>query len=144
MKVFTRYLLYQLPGWVFLLSVLILVARWWHWPGWLISVLFLAYVVKDFILYPFLKRAYEGAEPAGSERLIGELGVSVEPLSHGREGYVRVLGELWRARLHGARQIEAGQKVRVRASSGMLLEVEPVATDTRVLSPAADDGVARQ
>ena len=43
------------------------------------------------------------------------------------EGFVLVEGELWRARVRGARSVgRGGRKVRVVGASGCVLEVEPL------------------
>jgi membrane-bound serine protease (ClpP class) len=61
----------------------------------------------------------------GREDLVGEIGtaeVAVAP-----EGVVRVRDALWRARTNRATPIRDGDRVRVVAVEGVLLEVEPEA-----------------
>ncbi|MFH0848592.1 MAG: nodulation protein NfeD [archaeon] len=57
------------------------------------------------------------------EWIIGKDGRTVDSLSPGAEGYVRVEGEYWRAR--ASVFIEAGQKVTVINKEGAVLTVEP-------------------
>lgn len=91
--------------------------------------------MKDLLLYPFLRVAYETGHKEGSQALIGERGVSEGDLSP--EGYVRVRGELWRAvapSSDGA--IAAGSKVEIVAVEGMKVFVrEVIAHQTRRDSP---------
>ena len=59
----------------------------------------------------------------GREDLVGELGdaeVAIAP-----EGVVRVRSALWRAHTNRATPIAAGDRVRVVAVTGVMLEVEP-------------------
>lgn len=58
----------------------------------------------------------------GAETLVGETGEVVDPLRP--EGRVRVQGEVWRARC--AEGASPGERVRVRALDGLVLEVERV------------------
>ena len=54
---------------------------------------------------------------------MGEEGEAVDAVDP--DGVVRVRGALWRARTYWATPIAAGQKVKVAAIDGLLLEVEP-------------------
>lgn len=120
---FVRYLLYQVPGWILVLVVLALLRDAVDLSAGAAAVLFAAWFVKDLALFPFLRGAYEHAPGPVIERLIGERGRSVEALAPG--GYVRVRGELWRARARaGEEPIPAGRPVIVTAVLGSnLLEV---------------------
>jgi membrane-bound serine protease (ClpP class) len=60
----------------------------------------------------------------GREGLLGGIGVVRARLAP--EGLVHVEGELWRARSAG-RAVEPGERVRVAAMHGLLLDVEPLA-----------------
>lgn len=81
------------------------------------------WVVKDFILYPFVRPAYEPAK-TGTERLIGVQGRVEQTLDP--SGYVRICGELWRAETEGADQLlEAGRAVAVRSVRGLTVIVAP-------------------
>ncbi len=97
MSTLQRYLLYQLPGWA--LAGLALVSL--LFSGWIetrvAAVGWLLWVIKDFALYPLLRSAYERSEGGPVDALIGASAVARERLAP--EGYVRVRGELWRARV---------------------------------------------
>jgi membrane protein implicated in regulation of membrane protease activity len=125
MTTFQRYMLFQVPGWVIDIAVLAALIEWWKLPLWAAVGIFTLLVVKDFVLYPFLRVGYETKERSGIERLIGERGVVKQRLDP--EGYVLVHGELWKARqaLPGE-HLAPGTRVRVAAFDGMLLLVEPV------------------
>ena len=96
MRAFPKYLLFQVPGW--LLGVVLLV---WIWPRtglatWIGVALLAGWVAKDLVLYPLVRTAYLGRVPTGSERLIGASGKARDRLDP--DGWVFVAGELWRAR----------------------------------------------
>jgi len=68
-------------------------------------------------------RARFSTPTVGREDLVGELGdaeVDVAP-----DGVVRVRDALWRARTNRATPLRAGDRVRVVAIDGVVLEVEP-------------------
>jgi membrane-bound serine protease (ClpP class) len=124
-RVFRRYLLFQLPGWVIVGTLCALAVRW---PG--ISpatavVLFAAWVAKDLLLYPWLRHGYVPG-PADSHRsLVGATGVAEQALAP--SGWVRVRGELWRARVRsGIAVLDKGAAVRVVEVDGMEIVVEPL------------------
>jgi membrane-bound ClpP family serine protease len=77
---------------------------------------------KDFALYPFFRKSYQGNVPTGSERLIGEIGTTKEWL--GPEGYVQIHGQLWRAVAEPKSQpISPDTSVRVKDADGLTLTV---------------------
>ena len=119
---FWRYTAFQVPGWL-----LASAGAWWLHdalgvPPWAAAGIPLAWVIKDYALYPFLRFAYEADQRRPIERLIGIAGAAVEPLAP--DGYVRVRGELWRARrvpADGA--VGAGDAVEVVGVDGATLLV---------------------
>jgi membrane-bound serine protease (ClpP class) len=64
----------------------------------------------------------------GRASMIGEQGVAVGAVNP--EGTVRVRGGLWRARTNRATPIAGGDTVRVAAIDGLLLEVEPISSNS--------------
>ena len=60
---------------------------------------------------------------SGAEELIGSMGEALEDFS-GKQGEVRVHSELWKARASG--ELRKGQRVRVVARDGLVLQVEAV------------------
>jgi membrane-bound serine protease (ClpP class) len=68
-------------------------------------------------------RAQVATARTGLEGLVGEIGVVRQALAP--EGKILVHGELWRAR--ASRSVDPGEKVKVVAADGLLLEVEALA-----------------
>jgi len=113
-RVLARYTLYQLPGW---LTGAVLLASFVHWD-WVTTpvafALFGALLVKDAILYPLTRSAYEGTSHSAGQALVGRSGVTQQAID--REGYVRVGAELWRARLApGSEPLAPGVRVHIEA-----------------------------
>ena len=136
---FWRYTALQVPGWVLALAL-----GWWirtsfDAPGWLPPAILLAWVVKDMALYPLLRSAYDVNEAPPVERLIGRRGVAIEPLAP--SGYVRIGGELWRARASGATPIATDLAVEVVGAGGLVLSVRHAGAETHA---EGQTGSARQ
>ena len=124
MTVFQRYLLIQIPGWILAVIILSALHRWMNLPVWVAVGLFAVYVGKDFVLYPFLRRAYEPGGKTILEQLVGEAGVATQQLDP--DGYVRVRGELWHAEAApGMQPVPQGSRIRVESARGMTLIVTP-------------------
>ena len=62
MTIATRYWLFQIPGFVITIAVLFGLRRWIDYPIWAGVLVMALLVVKDAILYPFLKPGYERGE----------------------------------------------------------------------------------
>jgi membrane-bound serine protease (ClpP class) len=58
---------------------------------------------------------------SGREAMVGAIGEAGEDFDG--EGWIRIHGELWRAR--SERRVRRGERVRVRAIDGLVLMVEP-------------------
>jgi membrane protein implicated in regulation of membrane protease activity len=118
-----RYLLFQVPGWLVAAGALAAAVRWWELPAVWALAGFAAWLAKDAVLYPIVRRAYEpdGAAPHGP---IGGHGIAETAIDRD-EGWVRIGPERWRARAApGAGPIPAGAPVRVRGLRGHVLEVD--------------------
>jgi membrane-bound serine protease (ClpP class) len=121
MSTLARYALFQVPGWIVTAAILMI-----PWElGWLnlevAAILFGLLILKDALVYPFVRRAYE---PVGSNRveeLIGQLAEVRHELRP--EGFVWVRGELWRAEAEDD-TIATGNRVRVVRTRGLTLIVE--------------------
>jgi membrane-bound serine protease (ClpP class) len=68
-----------------------------------------------------VRRAYENNAKSGSEALVGGKGMTHEPIAP--EGYIKIQGELWKARAEG-QSIPKDRIVRVTGANGMTLTVE--------------------
>ena len=120
---FTRYVLFQVPGWALAALAVVLLREWADVSVWAAVGIFAIWVIKDFLLFPFLRPAYEVETRTGAERLIGEHGVAVERLDPG--GYIRVRGELWRAETVPHRDpVPEGSRVTIHAARGFTLFVQ--------------------
>ena len=117
-----KYILFQIPGWVIIALLLSGLLNWIALPPWAAGVLFVAWVVKDFVLYPFVRTAYESSVKTGSEQLVGVWGIAHERLAP--HGYIQIRGELWQATAEPKdKPIASGTPVCVRAAQGLTLIV---------------------
>lgn len=123
-----KYLLFQIPGWIITAIVLLILLHWEFIPKWLAVLCFVAWLLKDLLLYPFLRRAYEPGV-TGSARLVGSRGVAEGDLAP--TGYIRVRGELWRAVVSPADNvIRSGTEVEVVSADRMEVFVRAVGART--------------
>jgi membrane protein implicated in regulation of membrane protease activity len=121
MPTLIKYLLFQIPQWLvlalFLWSLIDRIAV----PRWAGAGFLVFWVLKDFAMYPFVRRAYENNAKSGIEALVGGKGMTHEPIAP--EGYIKIQGELWKARAEG-QSIPRDRIVRVTGANGMTLIVE--------------------
>lgn len=119
-----KYLLLQIPGWILAAVGLALLKQWIDFPLWAALAILLIWVIKDMVLYPFVRRAYESNGKTGAEQLIGAEGIATERLAP--TGYIRVGRELWRAETLGTdAPIAPGSRVRVQGVRGLTLLIQP-------------------
>lgn len=124
LRVFGRYLVFQVPGWAVVGGALLAAIHFWQLPervAWLILALF---VTKDLALFPVVRRAYEPGDGRHVRDLVGCRARASDPLAP--RGYVRVGGELWRAELSRGGEAAVGAELRVVEVRGMTLIVDPV------------------
>jgi membrane protein implicated in regulation of membrane protease activity len=119
-----RYLFAQVPGWMIVAIGAVVASSFGAEPrlAWKIAV---AWMVKDVVAYPFVRRAYERSR-AATEALVGTVGVVRDALAP--SGWITIRGEVWRAELDAgvARHVPAGRNVRVQSVDGRTLRVVPV------------------
>lgn len=133
----SRYVLFQIPGWVIAVAAAVLLYRRVGLPGWAAVGLVVAWVLKDAALYPVLRAAYEPDSRRVIERLVGMVGIAAEPLAP--RGYVRVRGELWLAEpMTAGPGIRRGHAVVIDAVRGTTLLV------SRVPPAGTEDGAANR
>lgn len=127
-----RYLFAQVPGWVIVAIGAMVASSYGADPrlAWTIAG---AWVAKDLVAYPFVRRAYERSR-SGTEALVGSVGIVRDTLAP--SGWVTIRGEVWRAELDAGAggSVAAGRKVRVQSVAGRTLRVVPV------LTPSSDSG----
>lgn len=122
MKTWIKYLLYQVPGWVLIAVVLFALNHWLGLSLWMALGIFLLWLIKDFALYPLLKRSFEPHGKTPVEQMIGLRGVACDRIDP--DGYIQVRGEFWRAETHAeGGPILAGSPVKVVEADGMTLIV---------------------
>jgi membrane protein implicated in regulation of membrane protease activity len=124
-----RYALYQIPG-IFICGLLLAISwRWTRWPvSWAVALLAL-WILKDALLYPLLRHAYERSPSDHGAGLIGLTAVVVEPLNP--RGRVKVRGESWWAIVvvpdpESSRIVPVGTQVSIESLDGLRLVVRPV------------------
>ena len=124
-----KYLLFQVPGWLVAGTLAWAARGWFGLPDWAAVTAVVLWVLKDFVLFPFLRVAYEPHD-GRDRRLLGSRATAADTLAP--EGFVRVGSELWRAHARGGVRIEAGARVRVHEVQGLTLVVdaEPPSPDT--------------
>jgi membrane-bound serine protease (ClpP class) len=69
-------------------------------------------------------KAQKRKKATGKEGLIGELGISLEDISKGKKGQVRVHGEIWTAIAEN--DIEKDSDIEVLANESMKLKVKKI------------------
>ena len=125
MRVFARYMMFQAAGWG--LAALILgacVHRDWI-SVWLAVALLTILLLKDLVLFPYVRKAYEPSATHGGEALLGAVACVERSLTP--EGWIRVGAERWRARVRGSqRDLQPGEYVEVREIDNLVLIVEAV------------------
>jgi len=103
-----------------LILILILLRHWMNIPTWTVWTFTSLWIIKDFILFPFVWRAYETGIP---NTIIGSKGTAVDRLSP--SGYVRINSELWRAKvIKSDSAIEKDEIVTVKGLVGLTLIVQ--------------------
>lgn len=123
MPTLARYTLLQIPGWIVTAAVLAIPWELGFLSFGVAATLFGLLVVKDAIVYPFVRRAYEPVANNRVEDLIGQIAEVRRDLAP--EGYVWLRGELWRAKVDATGDwITAGDRVRVTRTRGLTLIVE--------------------
>jgi membrane protein implicated in regulation of membrane protease activity len=123
-QVVMRYALFQIPGLVLLILILILVRRWVDFPPWFFWGPVFIWIVKDAVLFPFVWRAYDWSRSKDVHSLVGTEGIVEERLAP--SGYIRVHSELWQAEIiREGPPIEKGEVVRIQGIRGLTLLVQP-------------------
>jgi len=119
-----KYILFQLPE-LSVVCVLAIGARSWvGLPDWAAAGIIALWVIKDVVLFPFVRIAYQPSSEGGATRMVGARGTAQDALQP--SGYVRISAELWRAELEpGSPPLKRGDRVRVLGIRGLTLLVEP-------------------
>jgi membrane protein implicated in regulation of membrane protease activity len=118
-----RYALFQIPE----LGLVAVGLYFAHNVGWLTplgaGLVFAAWLIKDAVLFPFVRNAYAPQDGRLPRDPRGQVGIAPEGLEV--EGYVRLGPERWQARrATGSARIAPGESVRVVSLEGLTLVVE--------------------
>lgn len=123
-KVILRYFLFQLPPLLLFSVILYWLQISLNFSLYVIYVMICAWVIKDIIMFFFVWRAYEWPSGIKALTLRDDFGQAVEDMQP--DGYIRVGGELWHAKLANAEvQVRAGDRVKIIRQAGLTLIVEP-------------------
>jgi len=129
----------EAPGWVLAAFIAMALHRWVDLSVVTGSLFVAAWIVKDLVLYPWLRDAYAGDGQSPKEALVGRTAVVVEPLQP--VGIVRVGAELWRAESVAAEvPVSRGQRVRVEGVEGLTLRVTETGGPSRTVGSPAPSG----
>lgn len=128
-RVLLKYALLQVPGGILFALILITAQRWLPLANWFIALAVAVWVGLDVLLFPWVWRSYDDAQPSTLHSLIGLRGTVKTRLAPA--GHIVVRGELWEARLPAASTpLENGASVVVTAVDGLVLDVV-AATDQK-------------
>lgn len=122
--VYIRYFLFQLPGAVILVSIMLLVKYYADFDWYIFWIILAAWIIKDIIMFPFIWRSYDTGNESSAQNFKGKKAEVTRKLDP--EGYVRIGGELWRARLIDDVPAEKGDRVSVEEREGLLLRVKKI------------------
>jgi membrane protein implicated in regulation of membrane protease activity len=123
-RVVGKYTLFQIPGLLLLAAALSIFDHWLPIPVWVWLAVLGGWAIKDALIFPFVWRSFDDGHRGYPYSPVGLIGVALEPLAPA--GRIRVRGERWQAELgDGVGPIPAGASVRVTASRGLVLLVEP-------------------
>jgi membrane protein implicated in regulation of membrane protease activity len=118
-----RYVLFQLPGLVLAAVLAAGLYRWAGAPAWAAVAFWATWLLKDVVLYPKLRAAYEDRDPRPAVRLIGRRGVVTQMVAP--TGYIRIGGELWSAEAsEKTPSLDVGAAVEVIEARGLTLIVQ--------------------
>jgi membrane-bound ClpP family serine protease len=142
LRTFTRYVLLEAPGWVLAALVALALHQWAGLSPVVCAVAVAAWILKDFVVYHWVRDAYAGGGRTPKESLLDSTGVVVKPLRP--VGVVRLGAELWRAEpaLEG-QEIPRGRHVRVEEVRGLTLRVAETDAPARAgVAPPAGEKTA--
>jgi membrane-bound ClpP family serine protease len=112
-----RYIGFQLPSWGIASMIALGLDMWTSIPRMMIGLPLILYVMKDFLIYPYVRAAYENRPHDAGESVVGapaRVLVTLDP-----DGWVQIGSERWRARqAEGGPVLEVGARVQVSALQG--------------------------
>lgn len=124
LAVIIRYTLLQIPEILLLILILYGLYEWFSVALWMLETIFGIWIAKDIIMFFFVWKAYQIPGVEKDQHLQGETGVVIETLEP--HGYVKIRGEMWKAKSRSGLTIRAQQEVYIVDQKGLLLIVDPV------------------
>ena len=122
-KLILKYTLLHLAELALLVAALSVAREWLSLPTWITVAVPVLWVLKDGVLFPKVWRAYACEDSSPMKLLVGLEAIVLDSLDPA--GYVRVRGELWKARVRTSRDAaKRGDRTRVVDIEGMTLIVE--------------------
>jgi membrane protein implicated in regulation of membrane protease activity len=122
-RTIAKYVIFQLPELSVVCALAIGARSWVGLPDWAAAGIIALWVIKDVVMFRFVRIAYQPDSGGGAASLIGARGTAQDALRPA--GYVRIGAELWRAELKpGTPPVEPGNLVRVTGVRGLTLVVE--------------------
>lgn len=125
-------MVFQLPAWGIAVMLAWGLGRWTSIPSEWIGLGLVLYMLKDFVIFPWVKEAYEHRHHDASETLVGATARVVVTLDP--KGWVQLGSERWRAERGGeGPALEIGAMVEVCELRGHTLVVRDSEVAERVL-----------
>ncbi|MBW2396327.1 MAG: NfeD family protein [Deltaproteobacteria bacterium] len=122
-RVVLRYVAFQLPGLAAITLGASAAVEWMELPLNVALTAVGCWVLKDAVMFRFVRKAYEPGDGRTPRDVRDALGTATEEIES--EGYVRIGSELWRARLaEGCESIAKGEAVRVVDVRGLTVVVD--------------------
>jgi membrane protein implicated in regulation of membrane protease activity len=118
---FAKYLLVEVPEWVLVAVLAVLLHRWLGLSPVAAALLVVLWIGKSIVQYRSVRDAFVARGRSPREDLVGRTGVVVKPLRPA--GLVRIGGELWRAESAAPGGTSRGRRVRVEEVRGLILRV---------------------
>lgn len=123
MRIFVRYIFFQLPVLIIVIIVLYCLQGYVLFSNLTKYTIILLWILKDIIAFPFVWPSYDSKTKDAAHSMIGKEGIAQERLNP--SGYVRIGSELWMADVTDNHSyIEEGESVTVIHIDGLKLTVE--------------------
>ena len=107
-----------------------MVSSWLGWPLWLQVLVFAAMSVLSIrLIRPrLLRRLHKAGEERASnaDALVGREGTVAEEIPATKSGYVKIDGDMWRARTADGTAVACGERVRVVSRESTIVTVEKI------------------
>ena len=124
-RIVLRYALFQVPSYILLVLLMVIVRQFINIPTWVILSIIALWFTKDVLLFPSVWRAYDMSSQRNVQPIVGMKGTVEKQLDP--SGYVKVRGELWQAELVvGRTPVKRGEKIEVKGIRGLTLLVKNI------------------